>query len=119
MVDPKKTFPKVKPVEPKSVPVVDPKQTTAPPKGKPVEPKIVPVVDPKKTLPMVKPVEPKIVPVVDPMKTIPKVKPVEPKIVPVVDPKQTTAPSGVMPGPGHAVTFPASDPYLLTKSIDL
>ena len=48
----------------------------------------------------------------------PKGKPVEPKIVPVVDPKQMTASLGVMPGPGHALTRPAPDPYLSTESID-
>ena len=69
----------------------------------------------------VKPVEPKIVPVVDPkqMTAPPKRKPVEPKNVPVVDPKQMTASLGVMPGPGHALTRPAPDPYLSTESIDL
>ena len=74
---------------------------TAPPKGRPVEPKIVPVVDPKQ------------------MTAPPNGKPVEPKIVPVVDPKQMTASLGVMPGPGHALTRPAPDPYLSTESIDL
>ena len=48
LVNPKKTLPKIKPVEHKIVPVMDPKKMLS--KSKNVQPKIVCMVDPKKTM---------------------------------------------------------------------